>query len=462
MKRESIIFDVDSYKVSHYLQYPKKTEYVSSYIESRGGRWTDTVFFGLQVFLRDVLQKPITREDINEAEAFFPSHCGSFNREGWEYILNTYDGYLPIRVEAVPEGTVVPTGNVMVQLVNTDPNVPWLTSYVETALLRAIWYPTTVATNSWMIKQDIKAGLRDTGCDVDANIGFMLNDFGSRGVSSYESSVLGGMGHLVNFVGTDNVPAVRQAKIYYGEPMAGFSIPAAEHSTITTWENEIDAFSNMLDKFNGEGKMVAVVSDSYDIYNACKHLWGEELKDRVINGGGRVVVRPDSGDPEVVPVECVEILMEAFGYDVNSKGFKVLPPYIRVIQGDGIEQDSINGIIENLKAKGFAVENVCFGMGGALLQQVNRDTQKFAMKASAIQINGLWHDVYKDPVTDPGKVSKRGELALVSEAGVGAVSFKTIRRIELAGTNNLLDKVFENGKILRTQSLAEIRKNSEV
>ena len=458
MQRESILFDVDSYKVSHFKQYPPGTAYVSSYIESRGGRWDKTVFFGLQMFLKDVMSKPITMEDIDEAEAFYPSHGLPFNRAGWEHILRQHNGYLPVIIEAVQEGTVVPTGNVLLQLQNTDPMVPWLTSYVETALLRAIWYPTTVATNSWMIKQDIKARLAYTGCDVDANIGFMLNDFGSRGATSYESSVIGGIAHLVNFVGTDNVPAVRHARRYYSEPMAGFSIPAAEHSTITTWEKEVDAFENMLDQFNGEGKMVAVVSDSYNIYDACKELWGKKLKDKVMNGGGRVVIRPDSGNPLNVPVECVSLLMDAFGYTTNEAGFRVLPPYIRVIQGDGVDQDSINGIMKHLIDRGHAIENVCFGMGGALLQQVNRDTQMFAQKASAIQISGHWHDVFKKPIGDIGKISKRGVLSLI-ENDDGTL--ETVRHLDAVGKKKVLTRVYKNGKILSTQNLSQIRANSE-
>lgn len=453
---KNIILNTDSYKASHYKQYPPGTKYVSSYIESRGGRWNKTVFFGLQAFIAEYLTTPITMEMINEAEEIFLAHGEPFNREGWEYILNKHDGFLPIEIKAVKEGTVLATRNVMIQIVNTDPMVPWITSYMETAILRGVWYTVSVATLSYSIKQDILAGLEKSSDNPAGTIGFMLNDFGSRGVSSYESSALGGMAHLVNFMGTDNIPAIVSARKLYNASMAGFSIPAAEHSTITSWgrENEVKAFKNMIDQF-APNKILAVVSDSYDIYNACSKLWGEELKEKVINSGARVVVRPDSGDATTVPIKCVELLMEKFGFTVNSKGYKVLPSYIRVIQGDGINQDSIKEIINNMHKASLSLENVCFGMGGGLLQQVDRDTLKFAMKCSAIKINDNWIDVYKDPIDDKGKVSKKGVLALINYDVTG--EYLTVREKDLDGRKNYLEVVFENGIVRRTQTLDEIR-----
>ena len=286
--RNNLLLMTDSYKASHFLQYPEKTERVSSYIESRGGKWDRTVFFGLQMFLKEYLSKPITQEDIDEAEAFWTAHGEPFNREGWMHILNEHVGRLPIEIEAVDEGSVIPTRNVLVQIVNTDPTVPWLTSFLETALLRAVWYPTTVATNSFSAKEVIYRALQETADDADAEIGFKMHDFGARGVSSRESAMIGGAAHLVNFMGTDTVEGVLAARRYYGEDMAGFSIPAAEHSTITSWggpSHEVDAFRNMLKQFAKPGALVAVVSDSYDIYNAASTLWGEVLKQEVIDSG---------------------------------------------------------------------------------------------------------------------------------------------------------------------------------
>lgn len=457
----NLLLMTDSYKASHFLQYPKGTTFVSSYIEARGGKWPVTVFFGLQMFLKEYLSNPISLGDINEAEEVWTAHGEPFNREGWMHILNEHEGYLPVRIEAVPEGSVVPVGNVLVQISNTDPMVPWLTSFLETALLRAVWYPTTVATNSYMAKKAIFQHLVDTADDPLAELPFKMHDFGARGVSSAESAALGGAAHLVNFMGTDTIEGVLAVRRYYNESMAGFSIPAAEHSTITSWggpEHEIEAFENMLDKFAAPGKLVAVVSDSYDIYNATSKLWGSELLEKVKNSGATVVVRPDSGNPEVVPIEVIELLMDKAGYTINRKGFKVLPSHFRVIQGDGINVDSITTILKTMKARGLSASNIAFGQGGGLLQQVNRDTQKFAMKCSAICINGEWRDVWKDPITDQGKQSKRGRLALINSSGIGNDSWRTVREDELpVHISSALRTVFVNGKVGNASTFQEVR-----
>ena len=276
----NLILNTDSYKASHFLQYPAETEVVSSYIESRGGQFPQTLFFGLQAFIKEYLLKPVTTADIDEAEALFAAHGVPFFREGWEQIVQQHGGFLPIEIQALPEGMIVPTGNALVQIRNTDPQAFWLTSYLETALLRAVWYPTTIATLSWQVKQCIRQSL-ETTCDNPANeLPFKLHDFGARGVSSHESATLGGMAHLVNFMGGDTVVALLAARKYYGADMAGFSIPAAEHSTITAWgrEGEADAYANMLQQFGQAGKLLAVVSDSYDIYHAVSEIWGKQLR----------------------------------------------------------------------------------------------------------------------------------------------------------------------------------------
>jgi len=456
MITDNILLMTDSYKASHFLQYPKGTERVSSYIESRGGKWNRTVFFGLQMFLKQYLSKPITQEMIDEAEEFWTAHGEPFNRDGWMHILNNHEGRLPIEIEAVPEGTVVPTSNVLVQLVNTDPEVPWLTSFMETALLRAVWYPTTVATNSFSAKEVIYRALQETADDPDAEIGFKMHDFGARGVSSRESAMIGGASHLVNFLGTDTVEGVLAVRKFYGESMAGFSIPASEHSTVTSWggpRGEVDAMRNMVKQFGKPGALVAFVSDSYDIYNATSNLWGDTLLEEVKASGATIIVRPDSGDPTVVPIEVIELLMEKVGYETNSKGYKVLPSYFRVIQGDGINVDTIKVILDKMKEKGLSASNIAFGQGGGLLQQLDRDTLKFAMKASSIQINGRWNDVYKDPITDIGKQSKRGRLSLIKNGE----EFRTVRREDAAGGEQMLETVYKNGRILKTTNFAQIR-----
>lgn len=454
MELKNLILNTDSYKTSHYVQYPPGTEIVSSYIESRGGAYDSTLFFGLQMFIKDYLLTPVTLADVDEASELYAAHGVPFNREGWLHIVNEHGGKLPINIAAVPEGSVIPVHNVLAQVHNTDPQLPWLTSYVETMLLRGIWYPTTVATISKHCKTIIARYLEETA-DSSAGLPFKLHDFGARGVSSNESAALGGLAHLVNFQGTDTVVALVAGQRYYHAPMAGFSIPAAEHSTMTAWGKnmEREAYENMLDAFGGEGKTLAVVSDSYDIWNAVDNIWGKALRAKVENSGGTLVVRPDSGDPVTVVCTIVNKLMDAFGYTVNSKGYRILPDYIRVIQGDGISPTSVEKILEALKHQKLSADNVAFGMGSSLLQRLNRDTCKFAMKASAARVNGDWRDVYKDPVTDPGKESKRGRLALVKEGK----AFATIRAADLAGRENLLRPVFQNGELLVDDSLADIR-----
>lgn len=451
----NIILNADSYKASHYLQYPPGTRYVSSYIESRGGAHKQTVFFGLQIFLKEYLNKAIIQADIDEADEVLSAHGVPFNREGWQYILDAHKGFLPVEIQAVPEGTVLPTNNVLVQAVNTDPQVPWLTSYVETAILRSVWYATTVATVSWEARRLIKRFLEETADTLDG-LPFKLHDFGARGASSEEAAAIGGAAHLVNFMGSDTLSAVVAARRFYNEPMGAFSIPAAEHSTITAWgkDGETDAYANMLAQFAGPNKLVAVVSDSYDLWNSIDNIWGGELKEAVVNSGGTLVIRPDSGDPVEVVTRTLESLMDKFGCTVNGKGYRVLPPYIRVIQGDGVNLQSIEAILQAMKEKKQSADNIAFGMGGALLQKVDRDTLKFAMKASAVEINGDWQDVYKEPVTDLGKQSKKGRLVLIRNADG---SFETIKASELGDRENQLVTVFRDGQLLVDWRLVDIR-----
>ena len=453
----NLILNTDSYKASHFLQYPPGTEEISSYIESRGGRFPHTLFFGLQAFIKQYLLTPITYDDVSEAEELLISHGLPFNQSGWLRIVNDHGGHLPIEIVAAEEGEVIPTHNAVVQVRNTDRELPWITSYIETALLRAIWYPTTVATLSFETKRIIRRYLDKTCDDPAGQIAFKLHDFGARGVSSLESAMLGGMAHLVNFQGTDTVAAILGARKYYGAAMAGFSIPAAEHSTITSWgqEREADAYSNMISQFGRPGKLVAVVSDSYDIFHACSELWGKKLKDQVLRSGATLVVRPDSGNPAQVVVEVARLLADAFGATTNSQGYSVLNPCVRIIQGDGMDLEQIEAVLAAMTEAKLSAENIAFGMGGGLLQRVDRDTMKWAMKASAIKINGFWLDVHKDPVTDPGKVSKKGRQALIRDAA----GWRTVPAIE--ARENRMTPAYRDGKLLRQTTFDAIRGRAE-
>lgn len=455
----NLILHTDSYKASHFLQYPKGCQTIHSYIESRGGQYHHTLFFGLQMFLKRYLQKPITSDDIAEAKSLITAHGLPFYEEGWRYILEKHHGMLPLRICAVPEGTQVPTRQVLMTVENTDPKCFWLTSYLETLLIQAIWYPTTVATLSHAIKQDLVNFHQISSDSPIESIDFKLHDFGFRGVSSAESAAIGGLAHLVNFKGSDTLVSLKFAQDYYHHDMAGFSIPAAEHSTITSWgkTHEQDAYHNMIQQFGRPGQLFAVVSDSYDIFNAIDHIWGEQLKSEVIQCGGQLVIRPDSGDPQTVPILVIKKLIRHFGYTVNQKGYHVLPECIRVIQGDGINHKNIQQLITNLNEAKLSIDNIAFGMGGALLQHPHRDTMKFAMKCSAAQIDGQWRDVFKDPITDHGKTSKPGRLALIKKNG----HFSTCRESELGKNTNYLKKVFENGQLLVDDSLDTIRERAQ-
>jgi nicotinamide phosphoribosyltransferase len=456
----NVILNTDSYKVSHWVQYPPGMDGMFSYVESRGGWYPRTVFFGLQAILKEHLARPITQGDIEEAKELLALHGEPFNEAGWRYMLDQHGGYLPVTIRAVPEGTVIPNRNVLATIESTDPRCFWIVSYLETLLLR-VWYPTTVATISWHIKQLIRRYLEQTSDDPAGQLPFKLHDFGARGVSSYESAGIGGLAHLVNFKGTDTLAALLAARKYYSEPMAAFSIPAAEHSTITAWgrEGEAAAYANMVKQYGKPGAVFACVSDSYDVYSAIEHLWGARLKQQVIDSGATLVVRPDSGNPPDVVEKCAALLERAYGTALNRRGFKLLN-HVRLIQGDGVNETSIQEILERLKAAGFAADNIAFGMGGGLLQQMNRDTQKFAMKCSAARINGEWLDVFKDPVTDPGKVSKKGRLDLIRDGSTREYLTYAMGATRTAQPSELVE-VFSNGRLVREWSFAEVRARSE-
>lgn len=411
---ENLLLRSDSYKMSHWKAYPDGADGYFGYVEARSNkRWSKSVFFGLQIFLKKYLSKPFTKEDIVEAKEFCNLHGVPFNKEGWEYILDKYNGYIPVTIKAVPEGMVIDNKLPLCTVECLDNKVFWVGSWLETSLLQALWYPISVATNSWSCKQVIKQFMEQT-CDNIDGLDFKLHDFGYRGCSSQETAGIGGASHLVNFKGSDTIIGIYYANKYYNCEMTGFSIPASEHSVICSFgkENELQAYKKMLDVYAKPRTIVACVSDSYDIYNACGRLWGEKLRQQIIDSGTTLVVRPDSGDPEEVSLKCIEILGDKFGYTYNSKGYKVLSPCVRVIYGDGINEKSIANILGNLKVHNWSADNIAFGMGGALLQDVQRDDLSFAMKCSAIRINGEWKEVMKDPITDLGKRSKTGRISL--------------------------------------------------
>lgn len=452
----NLILATDSYKMTHWAQYPAGTTGVYSYLEARkGATYPETVFFGLQPLLEQLAQG-ITAEDIDTAERLIDFHIGPgiFNRKGWEHILDS-GGHLPVRIKAVPEGTVVPVGNVLMTVENTDPEAYWLTNALESMLLH-VWYPITVATLSYNVKKMMKEKLAETSDNPDA-VNFMLHDFGYRGAATHDAAAIGGAAHLVNFMGTDTLPPMELAMQHYDADPAilAFSVPATEHSVMTSLgaAGEMEIVSSLLDTY--PTGILSIVADSYDVYQFTQAI-ATTFKDRVMARDGKVVVRPDSitaehPTPALLCVKLLDILWEGYGGTTNSKGYRVLDPHVGLLWGDGIDPVGIEAILDVIADAGYAADNMVFGMGGGLLQKVNRDTQRFAFKCSAQQRNGEWIPVSKRPL-DASKSSKAGRLALAKVGG----QLSTVTE----GTADVLETVFEDGKVLRHQTFAEIRANS--
>lgn len=421
-----IVVDTDSYKLSHWKQYPNKTTQVTSYLEARpGGLHDQVVWFGARQILEGLYVNP---GSIDFMAGWTEQHMGPdiFNKDGWDKLFKKYNGELPLQIAMLPEGSIVDCGTPLMIVRNTDPEFYWLPSWVETVLMRT-WYPSTVATISNYVRRMLLKHAAIDGTAPEA-VDFKLHDFGARGVSSQESAIMGGMAHLLNFNGTDTVVGAMGAiDTYEAEMPVGYSIPAAEHSTITSFgeDGEAAAYVQMLSRFS-KSPLVAVVSDSFDYRNAVENLWGDALRDQVVGFGGTLVVRPDSGDPLEIVMWTLAKLEEKFGITRNEKGFKVLNN-VRIIQGDGIGPSDIERIISSMKEAGYALENVAFGMGGGLLQKVNRDTLRFAYKNCEIIVDGETRQVRKTTLTDPTKGSK------------------TFKEIQSAGYLKNMKIVYNNG-----------------
>jgi nicotinamide phosphoribosyltransferase len=466
----------DSYKFQHWNMYPKDTEVIYSYLESRvGAKFDKTIFFGLQYFLKNYFTgKVVTAEKIAQAKKRIDGHLGpnAFNEAGWQYILDKYDGRLPLLIKALPEGTAVPTNNALMTIENTDPNVPWLTNYLETVLSQ-IWAPSTVATLSYAIRGLLVEYLEQSSDRPEAAL-FQLHDFGYRGVTSPESAAIEGAGHLINFLGTDTFAAVDLILDYYSKGldnayMPSFSVPATEHSVMTALgrDGEMEILGQLLDTY--PAGILSVVIDSYNYQDFIKNA-ATRFKDKIesrqpvlapngdIIAPAKLVFRPDSGEPVATSEDVFRRLAQYFGRSVNSKGYKVLNPYVGMLWGDGIDMDGIVDICDNLVAKKISVDNIVFGMGGGLLQKIDRDTQRFAFKSSYQVRSGIGYNIQKDPM-DQSKKSKKGRLAVVKD------SLDTIRTLqEVTGdiTGDLLEPVFLNGELLKDINFEAIRANSNV
>jgi nicotinamide phosphoribosyltransferase len=452
----NILINADCNKHSMFAMYPKGSEYVSMYLEARGGPFGSSLFVGLQAFLIEYLSRQITVEDVHEAERIVSGHGARFDRQMWLDLVNEHDGYLPLEIEAVPEGTVVPVHNALLQVINTDPKYPWLPTFVECALQRAMWYPCSVGTISWQCKQYIREAIERTSDHPELGRAY-LHDYGCRGSNSYESASLGGMAHLVNFDQSDTPMGYVAAAQYYNAGIPNSVSMLLEHSNIVAAgpEHEADLFRQLLQ--DEATQVVSLLADTYDHDNCIANIIGGELRDEIANYPGFVGIRCDSGDPVTTPVDTVASLMESFGSTTNSKGFKVLPDNIRVIQGDGLNVDTLPQVYAELERRGLALDNILCGMGGGLLQDVNRDTLYFGYKANAVRIDGTWKDVAKRPTGATIKHSRPGRLALKFEDG----EYETVPRDSIPAEENQMVPVFRDGKILKLWDFSELIERSE-
>lgn len=463
--KKNLILTLDSYKQLHGEMLPEGTEHVYSYCEARtGAMYPYTIFFGLQYILKEWLDgKALTKEMVDEAEPIMKAHF-EFNgdvwdRSKWDYIIKTHGGKLPIEIRAIPEGAKIGISNALYTITNTDRKCAWLTNALET-LLQQVWYPTTVATRAHYIMGIIKDYFKATVDDENQWLAeFYLHSFGQRACAGMEQAGIGGAAELVAIKGTDTLMGLKYAVDYYGADYNHFkSVAASEHSIMCALgkEGEFEVVKNLIQKFpNG---ILSVVSDTYDIENAV-NTYCTELKDLILSRNGKFVVRPDSprfeGDtPEDQVLWIVQRLEEGFGTAINSKGYKVLNPKVGCIYGDSLTEHDIHNILYKLKTHGYSAECCVFGCGGYLLDKLNRDTQRFAVKASANYRDGEWHDIYKEP-RDKSKASKKGLLKVIKSG----IDYTTVSK---TGGEDCLELVFKNGKIIKEYNFNEIRERAKL
>lgn len=447
----------ESYKYSQPLQYPKNTTYMFNYMEARSGDSPVVVFTGVQYVLRKYFSEPIRQWEVNEAYEFAQIHGEPFDKEGWDYIVQELGGRLPVRIRAVKEGSVIPIRNVLMTMESTDEKVFWIPGFMETVMMK-LWYPTAVATKAYGVRKMIEKYLTETG--TQEALDFKYHNFGDRGATSVESASIAGIAHLTQFLGTDNFNALRDAKRYYNDPCAGYSIPASEHSTVTSWgrEGRFEMYDTYIETFKNR-PVVACVMDSYDIYEDVRYVTSGAFKEKIESDDYPLfVIRPDSGDPVKVIRRLLEIMEEnGVKHTINNKGYKVFNKYT-FIWGDGISPEVIDRILLEVVSNGYSADIISFGSGGDLVQNVNRDTHGFAIKCSAVTINGEVRDVFKDPITDPGKISKKGVLELMKV--LDGSYYVTVPRTPSTVDNSELITVFENGNIKINDTLDQIRARS--
>jgi nicotinamide phosphoribosyltransferase len=484
------MFMTDGYKLDHRRQYPKGTEYVYSNWTARGSRVkgvNDVTFFGLQYVIKKRLMEDFERffaADVEEVCAEYQSMLDNYlgpNDVGTDHIRALHNlGYIPLEFKALPEGTRVPLRVPMLTVENTHPDFFWLTNYFETILSAELWMPMTSATVASRIRSMLNDfALKTTG--TTEGVGFSGHDFSMRGMAGLDAAIISGMGHLVAFTGTETVPVLSQIQEYY--PTTGFlagTVPATEHSVMCAGgqDDERETFQRLLDLYPTQ--ILSVVSDTWDFWNVLTDIL-PSLKDQILargEKGGKLVVRPDSGDPADIvcgtdhvfgrgttPVEkgAIEILWDEFGGTVNEQGYKVLNPAVGLIYGDAMNFGRIENICERLAAKGFATTNMVFGIGSFNYQYQTRDTFGFAMKATNVTIEGQEKAIFKDPKTDSGlKKSLKGRVVVIRHSVTDELI--AIDEIQSAYTTawegNLLQTVWKDGQFVKEYSFDEVRANT--
>lgn len=487
MKTLNSMILCDSYKTEHHKMYPKKTTLVYSNFTPRKSRINginEIVVFGIQAFIKEYLIDHFNNNFFNKPQSQIREEYGFSIGIDPQHIVDLWTlQYLPIEIKALPEGTLCPIGVPCLTIKNTHPDFGWLTNYLETLISCQLWQPMTSATIAYQYKKLLsKYALETTG--TTEFVQWQGHDFSMRGMSSVESAILSGMGHLTSFTGTDTIPAIYGLKKYYNATgLIGASVPATEHSVMCAGnkESEIDTFKNLLDLY--PTGILSVVSDTWDLWKVCTEYL-PQLKEQILARDGKLVIRPDSGDP--VDIICgemifipheheteedeketldflnsprgkgvIELLWDIFGGTINKQGYKELDPHIGAIYGDSITIERAKQICERLKAKGFASTNIVLGIGSYTYQYNTRDTFGFAMKATYVEVNGEGREIFKDPITDDGtKRSKKGLLCVDLKDGVLHCFDQVAEDGEALGK---LETVFRDGKIIKETTLEEIR-----
>lgn len=479
---------IDAYKLDHRRQYPPNTTAVYSNFTPRGSRIAGidrVVFFGLQAFLQDYCIEQFNEwfnldenEAVNDYVDMTVKVLGP-NDIGGDHIRALHQlGYLPLRFCALPEGTLTPLRIPMFTVENTLPEFFWLVNYIESILSAQVWLPCTSATTSWHLRRLLDQKAKETGGPAEF-VDWQGHDFSFRGMATVEASASSGAGHLLNFTGTDSLPALEFVDAFYpGENgLVGGSVAATEHSVMCAGgaNSEKETFARLLDLY--PSGIVSVVSDTWDLWSVLTNLL-PSLKDQIMARDGKLVIRPDSGDPvdiitgirqpgsmvghqisESEAKGVVELLWDVFGGTVNDKGFKELDPHIGVIYGDSINYDRAQQITDRLAAKGFASTNIVFGVGSYTYQFQTRDTFGFAMKATWAKIDGEGKDIFKDPITDDGlKKSATGRLAVIPTWGKD--TYRLLEKVDgYEESVSSLRPVWEDGKFIKQYTFAEVRTN---